>query len=177
MKILVVSVETGSAQVKGRAENWSETGRTSGRIETGAPASSPIDVGIPARRRTPSLLVHSHSDHGRSRQSLGHPTDLPPRMHRSSALASNRAPSDRPEGCLDSGKRRETPPSPTPSSTLHSLCRSRFHTTRYRTTHFDNLRRTWKSRMYWEYTKTSDLVNPKSKARAKLSCRLKGLIG
>jgi hypothetical protein len=120
---------------------------------------------------------YSHSDHGRSRQSLGHPTDLPPLDAPSSALANNRAP---PTGRRDVSTPARGEKLPPPRRLPHlfiPLCRSRFHTTRYRTTHFDNLRRTWKSRMYWEYTKTSDLVNPKSKARAKLSCRLKGLIG
>src|SRR5271166_4509225 len=175
MEILVVSVKTGSAQVKGRAENWSETGRTSGRIETGAPASSPTmsGTGPPPNTFAPG---YSHSDHGRSRQSLGHPTDLPPWM-----LPRRLWPTIarlRQAGEM-SRLRQEKRNSPLPDAFLSSSFPFAAHAStlqRYRTTHFDNLRRTWKSRMYWEYTKTSDLVNPKSKARAKLSCRLKRLI-
>ena len=169
MKILVVSVETGSAHVKGRGENGSEAGRTSGRIEAGAPASSPTMSGYRPAGRTPSLLVPPTVT-----------TDVPGKVSvvlpicplgctLVGAGQQSRA-SDWPEGCLDSGRGEKLPPPRRLPQLFIPLCRSRFHSTRYRTTHFDNLRGTWKSRMYWEYTKTSDLGNPSP--RQGRSCRV-----
>ena len=83
---------------------------------------------------------YSHSDHGRSRQSLGHPTDLPPLDAPSSALANNRAPPTGRRDVSTPARGEKLPPPRRLPQLFIPLCRSRFHTTRYRTTHFDNLR-------------------------------------
>ncbi len=126
----------------------------------------------------PSTLTadHAHLQHGRSRQTLGHPYRIALRTPRRQPRLTGARPMGRRDVSAPARGENLPPPRRLPHLFI-PLCRSRFHSTRYRTTHFDNLRRTWKSRMYWEYAKTSDFVNPMIGARGELGYRLKGLVG
>ena len=161
----------GQNWVRSSQRSWGELAAKSARlradIEPGAPVRPRRSSGYRPAARAPSLLFTPTVD----ADVPGKVSVIPPTCPLGCTLVGSGRQSrvsDRPEGCLDSGKRRELPPPRRLPRLFIPLCRSRFHTTRYRTTHFDNLRRTWKSRMYWEYTKTSDLVNPKFRARARL---------
>ena len=170
MKILVVSVVTGSAQARRPREN-PPIRATFGSSFRAATRLAPVRR---IRRRRPRF----------SRCTL--PTQPPRTFPAKSRLSYRFAPS----GCTNAGACRlsralagrrddaasgEGYPFPRRPPTLAiPLCRS-LHGTRYRTTLFDNLRGTWKSRMYWGYTKHSDLGNPDFGMRGELSGEPGGL--
>ena len=81
------------------------------------------------------------------------------------------------EECSDSGIRWDSPLSPRSSSSRHPPLPLTSSQYRYRIGHFDNLRGTWKSRAYWEYTKSSDLGNPITGIRSGNVCQAGGLGG
>src|SRR5690349_6763404 len=107
MKILVVSVETGSAHVNraGLSRRVSGFEQVLPRDDARRASHDDHDLG-----HRPNSFAHAarSSHHGHSRQSLGRPTDRPPAAH-VSARADKYAPQDWPEGSAESMRRRAFP--------------------------------------------------------------------